>query len=368
MISTMRRFFFIFALLIVAFSAFWWFAASSTAKPPEVQPVANAKIVAGKPIDTLYLFVHCSTGEWDKPETRDAYLTKWRELLQSVGSTETNAICFLSSGEESKEVAEYAQQFFGDRMFLDPDDNGDATKVLIADDVAAACKQRGNLREWTAYEMWTSINARRWSEGLRRELAARGYSYTPELKIISCGQMWGGCLTKYSSFMAAYLGLKNVPETRPELSPYAGFPLAATYRETLPLGGHVRAYLFETKDGRPMVQFMEGLRGVAAPPHLAKLGLNAAQVEVVETVPNEYQRPLAVPRASDASTLTIDVGDGCRPIITTVLGKGLSYDDFRTAVAQTKITELPKPARSFFQPVGCTAELCPTFSKETVAK
>jgi hypothetical protein len=365
----MRRFFPLLALLAVAFSACWWFAANSAAKSPENQPVPNATNVApAKPIDTLYLFVHCSTGEWDQPETRDAYLAKWRELLSTVGSTETSAVCFLSSGEESKEVAAYAQQFFSDRCFVDPDDNSDATKVLIAEDVFAACKQRGNLREWTAYEMWTSINARRWSEGLKRELAARGYTYHADLKIVSCGQMWGGCLTKYSSFMATYLGLNSAPETRPDLSPYAGFPLAATYRETLPLAGHVRAYLFETKDGRPMVQFMEGLRGVSAPPHLAQLGLTAAQVEIVETVPNGFQRPLSVPSTSETSSLTIDVGDGCRPIITTVLAKGLSYADFRTAVAQAKITELAKPARVFFHPTGCTAELCPTYPQETVAK
>src|SRR6185295_4970252 len=295
-------------------------------------PIANAEQPAvgrkGK-ISTLYLFVHC-LGNWDSDAVRRDYADKWQSLFAQEGTKEDSAICFLTSGPESMAIVELARKTFGQRCIVDPVDNSMATKALIADDLDAAFKQRGNISEWTPYEMWTSTNARKWTEGLKKELQSRRLTYDPQqLQIVACGQQWGGCLTKYSIFMTKYLGLAKHAEIRPELSPYAGYPLKARFRECITLDRQVQLFLFETADGRSMAQFLDGMRGVSEPPHVATIPLDAAQVELVVVTPSDNQQVQQVANPVATGSLLVDVGDGCRPVITSVLGKGISFDAFR---------------------------------------
>ena len=320
-----------------------------------------------KPITTLYLFVHC-TGSWDKDEVRREYEAKWKALLAEAGPHQENAVCFLSSGPESLALAEFAKGYFGERCIVDPFDNGPAVQVQIAGDLNAAFNQRGSKAEWTPYEMWTSTNARKWTAGLQAELTKRGLTYEPQqLRMVACGQQWGGCLTKYSAFMGKYLGLTKPAEIRPELSPYAGYPLQARYKETITLDRHVQLFLFETADGRPMAQFFDGLRGVFEPPHLAVIPLDAAQVELVVVPPNANMQAQPVENPAAMGTLLVDVGDGCRPVITTIVakkqpdGRTPSYAEFLAVMAKATIVPFAKShtTQVRYVPVGCSELLCP---------
>lgn len=336
--------------------------------------LSTAAAVEAKPITTLYLFVHC-TGSWDKDEVRREYGAKWKALLAEAGPREENAVCFLSSGPDSLALAEFAKQYFGERCIVDPYDDGLAVKALIADDVSAACSQRGNTCEWTPYEMWTSTNARKWTAGLQAEFAQRGLTYDPQqLRLVSCGQQWGGCLTKYSAFMGKYLGLTKPAEILPELSPYAGYPLQAKYRETIVLDRHVQLFLFETADGRPMAQFMDGLRGVFEPPHLALVEIDPATVDVVAIPPTENMQAQPVENPAATGSLLVDVGDGCRPVIASIVvrkqaGATPNFAEFRAAMAGAKILPFAKKhaSRTRYVPVGCSELLCPIVPQSEAA-
>ena len=332
-----------------------WAESPVSSSTPQVEQTNEQKI------ETLYLFVHC-LGKWDRDDVRESFTEKWRKLLTTEGPKRQNAVCFLTSGPEASATVDLAKQMFGERCIVDPFDNSQATKALIADDLEASFNQRGNISEWTPYEMWTSTNARKWTEGLKIEMRKRNLGYEPsQFRIVAIGQQWGGCLAKYSAFMSRYLGLTKAAEIRPDLSPYAGFPLNATFRESRLLDRNVHLFLFETADGRPLAQFMDGLRGVFDEPHLATIPLDYTHVELLSTPPNATQTAQPVANPIVNGSLLIDVGDGCRPVITSVIGRNISYEDFRSALSKSTINQIARKHESRVRhvPQGCSDLLCP---------
>jgi len=311
---------------------------------------------------TLYLFVHPMPR---RASIREEHMAKWEKLFATEGPKESNAICVLSNAPKEMELLRrLAKKYFGRRCIIDPSDNSPATRLLIAGDLERTLSQRGNLDQWVPYEIWTSNNARRWTEGLKKELGSRGLTYDPAgLRVVACGQQWTGCLTKYALFITKYLGAAKAADVRPELSPGAGFPFKATFRECLAMDRQVQLFLFETADGQPMGQFLDGLRGVWEAPHAATIPIDPAKVEIFTTTPNRYQQARHLHECSKIVTagLVVDVGDGCRPVITTIIGRGISYDDFRASLAKATITPLLRAAAARVSnlPVGCADTLCP---------
>ncbi|MFC1461111.1 hypothetical protein ACFLQR_01155 [Verrucomicrobiota bacterium] len=289
-----------------------------------------------KQITKLYLFIHPMPR---RTHTRQQYMAKWEKLIIDQGPNEENAICILSNApKEMEKLKNLAQRYFGQRCIIDPDDNSVETKLLLAEDLERTFRGRGCYNEWLPYEIWSSIIARKWTEGLKKNLDNVGFKYKPEhLHVVTCGQQWGGCLTKYSTFMAKYLGLTEPPDLRADLSPDAGWPIKATFVERIEMDRHVYLFLFKMPDGRPMAQYMDGLRAVWEPPHIATVQLNASRVEIVTTSPNLY---LKVNEAAKViqDTIIADVGDGCHPAITTLVGTKIEYEEFRESLTNAKIT------------------------------
>ncbi|MSS72775.1 MAG: hypothetical protein EXS64_14975 [Candidatus Latescibacteria bacterium] len=289
-----------------------------------------------KQIQKLYLFVHPMPY---REKTRQDYMAKWKDLLASEGSDEANAICILSNAARGMEDLQgLALKSFGERCVIDPDDRSAETKVRIAEDLERTLSGRGSKREWIPYEIWTSNNARRWTEGLKKSMEERGFTCAPErLQLVTCGQEWGGCLTKYSAFMGKYLGLTQAADVRADLSPDAGFPIQATFAERVEMERHVYLFLFRMPDGRPMGQFMDGLRGVWEPPHVATVPVDPKQVEIVTTSPNGA---LKVDEAAKVTPegVVADVGDGCHPATTTLIGNEMGYEAFRSSLREARIT------------------------------
>ena len=303
-----------------------------------------------KPITTLYMFVHPMPY---REKTRLEYTAKWTPLLAAEGPDASNAICILSNATRGMgELQELAGARFGDRCVIDPDDRSAETKVKIAEDLERTLAGRGSKREWIPYEIWTSNNARRWTEGLKKTLDERGYTCDPErLHLVTCGQEWGGCLTKYSALMGKYLGLARPADVRADLSPDAGFPIQADFVERVAMDRHVYLFLFRMPDGRPMGQFMDGLRAIWEPPHLATVTIDPARVEVVTTSPNSLLKVEESARVTPDGVIA-DVGDGCHPATTSLIGNGIGYDAFRSALAEARITPRQERARVTFMP-GC---------------
>jgi hypothetical protein len=309
-----------------------------------------------KTISTLYLVVH-PIGGWDRATLRADYMEKWKALIVAEAPKEDNALCILTCGGDSLALAKLAQESFGTRAFVDPSDSSPATLVLIAQDLERTL----GTREWVPYEMVTNLNSRKWTEGLKLELRKRGFTYDPQtLRVVAFGQQWTGCLTKYALTMPVHLGLANAAEVRPDLSPYAGFPLKVTYRECIPMDRHVQLFLFETVDHQPVAQFMDGLRAVWDPPHVAIVPLKSANVEIVCTQANLYYAPTPYPTSSlNTEGVVVDVADGSRPIVATLVGKGIGYDAFRAAVAKATIVPLRYTQKSYL-PAGGVSELLDT--------
>jgi hypothetical protein len=63
--------------------------------------------------------------------------------------------------------------------------------------------------------------------------------------------------------------------------------------------------------------------------------------------------------------VVVDVGDGCRPGIATVVGKNISYSDFRASFVKATIVPLLRTAsvRTSNLPVGCSDTLRPVPDK-----
>lgn len=288
-----------------------------------------------KQLSTLYLFVHPISR---KESTRKVYMAKWEKLIVDKGPKDDHVICFLSNApKQMADLIALAKKHFGERCIVDPNDDSVATRVLLAEDLDKTLLERGSRAEWQPYEIWTSNNARRWTEGLKKSLEGLGFIYEQQhLNMVTCGQQWGGCLTKYSMFMAKYLGLTKPPDLRAELSPDAGFPFKAEFKERVEMGQHVYLFLFKMADGRPMGQYIDGLRAVWEPPHIATVHLDTSTIETVNTSPNVY---LNVRGAADVTDKTIiaDVGDGCHPAITTLIGTKIGYEEFRAALINAEI-------------------------------
>lgn len=262
----------------------------------------------------------------------------WIELLERAGPDPSNAICLLSNAPpEMEQLRAAACEHFGDRCVIDPNDDSPETRLLMYDDLQRTLQHRGTYTEWIPYEIWTANNARRWAEGLRRELAARGYAlHGPELTIESCGQQWGGCLTKYSAFIGKYLGLDHPVDVNAALSPNAGFPIKAQFVERVPMGGHVWLFLFETADGLPMAQYVDGLRAVWEPPHCVRVPCEPRRLNVITTTPNGFIK--VDERAQVLNDAVIaDVGDGCHPAFTTLIATDMTFEAFHAAVASGEV-------------------------------
>lgn len=290
-------------------------------------------------IRTLLLFVHLTMPR--KAGAAREYTEKWRGLIADRGPKQDSAICVLpSSPDWQKDVGDlysFAQEQFGDRCVLAPTDASDRTKGLLAEDLLRTLAERGRFEEWRPYELWTSVMARRWTEGLKRELAERGHAYDPAtLHVVSCGQQWAGCLTKYSMLMPKYLGVERTPDVRPDLSPGAGWPFQARFIERIQMERHVSLFLFEAADGRPMGQFTDGLRPIWESPHVALVAVDPEEVELHSVTPNEGVQ-VDPSRGHAPDGIVADVGDGCQPRFTTVLGQRGAHDALRRVLASARI-------------------------------
>jgi hypothetical protein len=168
----------------------------------------------------------------------------------------------------------------------------------------------------------------------------QGLEYDPDtLRVVACGQQWGGCMAKYPMFISRYLDLAHTPEVRGDLSPEAGFPHKAEFRECIELDRHVHLFLFTMPDGQPMAQLTEGKRAIWEQPSVAILPVEAAssiRTSVDSPNANVQANQGAARRRSDG-TMEIDVADGCRPVNVTIYGQKLSYEAFRKLMASARI-------------------------------
>ena len=293
-------------------------------------------------LNRLLLFIHppahslLSLGSKPQPH-RDA---QWLRIVEEECASEDTAVLILPTHHGDEELIAAAQNGFGERCFVEPSDNGEETKLLLADDMLKMMSLRGRFNEWIPYELWSSNNARRWAEGMKREMVERGLQLDLEATETRAFGNWTGCNIKYSTFMPRYLDLAR-PALRDPVE--ENFPLPVReYVETVGLDAHVQLYLFIHEDGRPMAQFVEGIRAVWEPPHVCTVKIDPAKIELHFNTPNAFVGPPTAPLQATRMLddgFVADASDGCRPAQATVVGQNLTYDEFRNALAAADVSD-----------------------------
>ncbi len=88
-----------------------------------------------------------------------------------------------------------------------------------------------------------------------------------------------------------------------------------------------------------MAQFWDGLRPVWDPPHVAKIPIDPTSVDLINLTPNSFC-PVTGKAGKESDTVIADVGDGCHPAYTTVIGRDSgseAVEAFRAAMAAATI-------------------------------
>lgn len=295
----------------------------------------------GTQIDTLYLFVHPLHVLGDEA---DRCMGLWRKLLEKEKDNPRSAVCIISDGHpDTAPLAELANKLFGERCLDDPRDESAETAIQVSEDLDRMFAQRGWNEQWIPYEFWSSRNVRRNAMGILKMMRRRGLEFDPAtLRLVAVGQQWGGCMAKYPMFIGRYMELEQTPEVRGDLSPEAGYPHKAEFRECIELDRHVHLFLFTMPDGRPMAQLTEGKRAIWEQPSVAVFPAGAADsIQAVVDSPNANVQANqgAVRRRSDGA-MELDVADGCRPVNVTLFGQGISYEKFREILKGVQIRAL----------------------------
>jgi len=298
----------------------------------------------------LLLFIHPPVTYSYRQLLRPApeIAARWLRILEERAGEKSTAVCIIQSSKGDKPLVQAAKKHFGDRCFVDPNDGSEPTLALLTMDLNRAFSRRGNHGEWNIYEIWSSNNARRWTEALKKQLAGRGFAYDPESLSMETFGSWSGCHHKYSNFMACYLGMAKPAYIHAEkdLCTLKGLPMdAGEFVEERVLDRHVVLVLFRRTDGCPMAQFWDGLRPVWERPHTATVAIAPGSVELISFLPNSQLERNGIARKLEDGFIA-DVGDGCRPAYTTVIGrspKDADFETFRAAMVSAKIAPIPGP-------------------------
>jgi len=266
----------------------------------------------------------------------------WKKMVTQKGADTANAVCIVHGGKKDERLEDAGRQHFGDRCIVNPFDNSEATRVILAGDLDRTFGGRGNHGEWNPYEIWSSNNARRWAEGFKMRLSEKGYAYDPATVTMETFGNWSGCHHKYSNFMAVYLGMKTAAHihAETELCSLKSVPMPVhEFVELKAMDRHVWLAIFRREDGIPMAQFWDGLRPVWKPPYTARVTMNPNKVDLFTFSPNSLIPVNGVSKKLKDGFVA-DVGDGTHPAFTTVVGSSNKHSDFeelRTALTNAVI-------------------------------
>lgn len=263
----------------------------------------------------------------------------WCARVEVAGADDAHAVCVIQGSGGDTSLVDTARVHLGERCVIDPDDDGEATRLQLADDMSRTFAGRGSHGEWNPYELWSSNNARRWCAGLQAQLAERGLGLSDSTEVETYGN-WTGCHHKYTNFMARYLDRPHpaLIHAEPELCTLKDFPMPVVELvESARLAHGVLLFLFRREDGAPLAQLWDGLRAVWEPPHAARVALDPAGVDLFTMSPNAYILPQGHSR-KETDGFVVDVGDGAHPAYTTIVGsrvgsrEQVDYDTFREAL------------------------------------
>jgi hypothetical protein len=318
-------------------------SAASTASGADATP-PPAEQAKKNLIKHILLFMHppAQFSQYRLLKPNPVVEENWKKAIAKHGSDEANVLCIVRSGKKDEALEAAGLQHFGDRCIINPFDNSDTTRLILASDLDRTFNGRGNHGEWNPYEVWSSNNARRWVEGLKKRLAQKNLMYEPTALTMETFGNWSGCHHKYSNFMAVYLGMKTPAQIHAEtdLCSLKSVPMPVhEFVELRLMDRKVWLAIFRREDGIPMAQFWDGLRPVWAPPHTAHITINPSRVDLFSFSPNSLI-PVSGACKKLKDGFIADVGDGTHPAFTTVVGRSSKDSDFEALRAALMNAEI----------------------------
>ena len=284
-----------------------------------------------QPIKHILLFMHppAQFSQYRLLKPNHVVEENWKKVIAQKGAAKTNVMCIVHSSKKDKKLEDAGKHYFADRCIVSPSDNSEATRLILAEDLERTFSERGNHGEWNPYEIWSSNNAHRWVEGLKKRLAEKGYTYDPTTVTMETFGNWSGCHHKYSNFMAAYMGMKTPAyiHAETELCSLKSVPMPVhEFVELKPMDQHVWLAIFRREDNILMAQFWDGLRPVWRPLHTARVTINPNKVDLFNFSPNSLIPVCGVSKKLKDGFIA-DVGDGTHPAFTTVVSRSNKDSD-----------------------------------------
>ncbi|MEW5979949.1 MAG: hypothetical protein AB1898_29485 [Acidobacteriota bacterium] len=293
---------------------------------------------------------------------------RWYQAISAIGPDEALVLWPMTKSKRADDLVRYAQTTLGVRCVTIPrskdwygccEEGGKRgipakldreTLAGIGQDLVEAMLARGE--KWPVDEMSQAMTARTWVKDIQSAFRERGLRIdAATVQSEAWGESFDGCMGKWSSFLAHYLGLQSPVAMRFELSvPDAPFLLEATFLESIPLHRNVRLFLWKARDDRLVGFYQVGLQSVADRNLYAELestelpGLEVQDKSGNKIWPGEnsvlVERNEKVLRVAVSRNLARRPGWNYAPGEPVyVFGKGFTLEAFRTFLMQAPIVE-----------------------------
>ncbi|MFH0963212.1 MAG: hypothetical protein V2A58_04275 [Planctomycetota bacterium] len=202
----------------------------------------------------------------------------------------------------------------------------------LGDEVMELLSSRGD--DWPHEDLTTWVQACAYAQDLTEALRARGYAYDGQtVEAEAGGDAFGGCLLKYACTLGRRLGFARGVRLNGDLSAEMPLPaLGSRFAGSQRLGEGILAYLWESRDGRPIATFGEEFHSPADGPRFVKVPVDPWMVEL-EAGPE-------VRSALVAGGVRAPVGVGIQPHVMEVIRgrEGMTVAEMRRACLLAAVT------------------------------
>jgi len=212
-------------------------------------------------------------------------------------------------------------------------------------EIREACQVRGY--DWRVGGLEVLYTSRMFALDIQKKLGQQGLSYDPATTTAEAfGEGFEQCAMTWKAMVVPYLGFARPADNIFDLSVSgARFLVKATFKERVKLDHAIRLYLWEGQDGRPIGMYARAWCRLKDPQFYAHVPLKGLSCEVwglgaygTKVWPTEGSRIKV-----EDGCLKLPVLNGIRRDATDgafyVIGKDISFDDFRRRLVTSRISE-----------------------------
>ena len=184
------------------------------------------------------------------------------------------------------------------------------------------------LRNWALSKLWAF--------DLKTQLEERGYTFDPaNVEFVVFGGDWSYCTATFPIHMARAFGLARPMNRSFDLVNRSCSPMLLRARvvdDDVSIPGEIRLYIAETREGRYVAQFFEGMHGIMDHPRCVVVDFPPASVTRVDLWGNPVERHLGIDSRAGRVVMGAGCGGHLRYEATLVRTENLSLEEFRSAL------------------------------------